>query len=346
MNDQARSKPGSGPIRKIARAILAQTAFTTVKAVFGLFQLLGPSAAFCLAQILSPIFLLPTAPFRQRNFKRLLGPQGWTAGQYLRLHLAHGRYLSRLAVEISRLFAMSRAELAQKVSLAGEEHLRAALEKGRGVLLLSGHTGIWWHLPGILALRGYDVTAVFASAPARGWEEYFTALAGRFGVKLTFLGNGAGKTARQVFQRNGIFYLVFDLPVRESRHPWVQFGDAAINLDHAPAVLASRYGVPVLQAESFQTGSGLSQITLEPAAGPCAKQVNDSHEEALRRWIEQLKRQITAHPEQWWLWNIARLRDAEVLAPKAESAQCDSPGWSERRERRPGPATFKTPPAL
>lgn len=329
MNDQAKSKPG--PIRKLARAILAQTAFTAVRAVFRLFRLLGPSAALYLARILSPIFLLPTAPFRQRNFKRLLGPQGWTTGQYLRLHLAHGRYLSRLAVEISRLFAMSRGELAQKVSLAGEEHLQAALKKGRGVLLISGHTGIWWHLPGILALRGHDVTAVFASAPARGWEEYFAGLAGRFGVKLTFLGNGAGKTARQVFQHNGIFYLVFDLPVRESRHPWVPFGEAAINLDHAPAVLASRYGVPVLQAESFQTDSGHSQITIEPAAGPGAKRVGNAHEEALQRWIEKLERQITAHPEQWWLWNIARLRDTEDLAPQerlscaAEAGQPSEP---------------------
>ena len=50
--------------------------------------------------------------------------------------------------------------LKSQVRFAGEEHLQAALEDGKGVILVTGHFGAVEFLPGALAMNGYPTSMI------------------------------------------------------------------------------------------------------------------------------------------------------------------------------------------
>jgi len=70
------------------------------------------------------------------------------------------RHLGMCLTEFLRLPAMSPEDIRRMAELRGSEHLRAALQEGRGAILLTGHIGNWELAGSRIAAEGYPVVVI------------------------------------------------------------------------------------------------------------------------------------------------------------------------------------------
>jgi KDO2-lipid IV(A) lauroyltransferase len=233
------------------------------------------------------------------------GPLGWSAERCAALNAAHLRYLARWTVEVGRLFHQPAAEVAERVEVAGEEHLQNALRQGRGVLLLISHLGTNLHVGCVLGLRGYPLCGVFNARSSAG-RDYFRRLAARHRFEFAFLRKDAALAFRRALRKNIIFGLAIDVGSREERSVPVRFGHMMIPVNLGPAILALQHRCAVVLATSRQTENGRSRVTFIPdesAAPPSPVALYE-------RWLKVFYDELLACPEQWWLWSFANMRHA------------------------------------
>ena len=263
----------------------------------------------------------------KRNLEAFFPAPHHGAERRERLYRDFLEYMVRFQEETARCFFIPPANLESKVWLNGEAHLREALKKGRGALIVSGHMGTWWHVPCLLAARGYKLNVVFNSFPFPPIEDYLRRSAARYGIQLTFVDKGVPRMMQRAAEKNEIVYLTFDVAVRQHHSNWQRFGATKININPGPAILALRCRIPVIYASTFHGDPQRSHVTLHPptfsdaAAGMRANDLCQS-------WVERLHSEILQHPEQWWGWGFSDLprvrkavaKDSSVPTPDAATA--------------------------
>jgi lauroyl/myristoyl acyltransferase len=172
---------------------------------------------------------------------------------------------------------------------------------------VSGHNGLWWGLPAVLAARGYRVTAVFTPIKFPRLERKLIALSARFGVKIAFVGRGAYAAAREAVERNEILYLTFDVVLHSKRKREFAFGGGMLEVDLGPAITAIRHGMPVLQAATWHASAGRSQVSFYPPAPDELNPTASTPEALCERWVRGRAQEARPRPEQWWRWGYVAL---------------------------------------
>jgi KDO2-lipid IV(A) lauroyltransferase len=243
----------------------------------------------------------------QRNLATVFRPLNRSPAELEHLYQAYLEYMIRFQVETARCFSIAPADLKEKVLLQGEAHLQSALKKGRGVLLVSGHVGTWWHVPCFLAAQGYKLGVVFNSFPYARIENYLIRQARRHNIELAFVDKGVQKLMRHAANKNEVAYLTFDVAVREGHSNWLPFGGTKININPGPAILALRYQIPVLFVSAYHGDDGLSHVIIHPEIIFGEKKSPENSNDLCRVWAEKLYSDILAHPEQWWGWGVSDL---------------------------------------
>lgn len=265
-----------------------------------------------------------SVPLRRLTWKRcrsnldaFFGPLGWSEAERERLFRAHQRYMVRMRLEAARIVSGPRAEVGRVAEVEGEEHLRAALAGGQGVLLVGAHEGTWWHVPMRLARDGFDVRSVFNSFPGAGTDAFLVRRARSRGLQLSIVDHGAAEQFRACARENGVFYIAFDVAIKPPLATPFPFGPVRLPIERAPAILAARLGMPVLLAECEHLPQGRSAIRIRPplAAPPSAVARADA---LCRAWIASLEARVLARPEQWWAWGFI-----DLLPPEPTPARID-----------------------
>ncbi len=240
-----------------------------------------------------------------RNMEAVFGPLGWTAVDIESLRLRH---VSSLTEQILDMMALAetrpRSFLGTSV-LEGEEHLREALGRGKGVMLLTSHLGSPMHLRAALGARGYRVAIVANRLPIRAMESMFDDIRDHFGVRVTHVGNGAASLAESAITGNGIFSASFDIavPQRESRAGWHACGHAAMLVDHGPARLLLRTGAALLWGSVRKLPDGRFHASLEPLRYSTEGEREELASAMTEEWMAKLYGDLLERPEEWWHWN-------------------------------------------
>jgi KDO2-lipid IV(A) lauroyltransferase len=302
---------------RVWRQCLAFAAFWTIRSALAGLGRLERDRALRLARMLVPLFALVNNRRRKAKLHQFFDPLGKTLEECDQINEANLDYLANWAVEMGRRLVRPTSELAQLVSVEGEQCIRSALEKGRGVLVVSAHMGAWWHIPIWLGLRGYPVTAVFKTMTLGHARDYWLRVTNRYGVNLCFLEGGAGLAVRRALERNEVVYLSFDVGMRRKQSVLLPFGHAGMEIDCGPAVLALRQRSPVVQATCalLQNGSQL-----------CFQNVFDGEDERASaeslcaRWLEVFYTELCERPGQWWLWSFTKILRPHTAASDVSSA--------------------------
>lgn len=278
--------------------------------VRGLGRLSAPWA-YRVARSVVPVLLFANRHTQRQNLERYFGPDLTTDPRLRDLRARIHRYEARVHVDFSRLNTLSREALCAWVSLSGEEHLDAALAGGRGVMLVSDHAGTsWLVVPTLLAARGYPLHMVANPMSAPGVDSWLTFVAERFSAQLWFVGRGVPRVAQRALARNEIFCVTFDVSVNVPRSAWLPFGATTLPVDPGPALLAARFGVPVLQVTTAHDAPWGLRMTIhppEPAAGTAGERPDPA--QLSRQWVDRLERQIAERPADWWPWSYVALGD-------------------------------------
>ena len=291
---------------------LLRTVSLLYRLTMRLFSHLQERQAMRLASFVVPLVLSFLSLRSAENLKRVFGRENLTRAHLRQVRRSHMKYMSRFIVESARLLVIEAGELRHRYELVGEEHIRQALQQGKGVLLISSHLGNWLHINPRLAESGYRITTVTKQMRVSAVESRIQMLMRRFHINPAHVGDNATKLAQGAFSRNEIFSLYFDVAAQSKHCLLLPLGAGALRVDIGPAILTLRYGIPVLIASSYVTDNNSTRITITPSpqyipVGCIAHDV----EHLMRLWIRQFQHQLFLCPEQWWAWSFVYIGNAK-----------------------------------
>ena len=262
-------------------------------------------------------FIARFVPLRREvvlaNLQRVYGRQV-APGEIDRIAAAHYGHLWRLACEFVRFRWMSAAQKKALVRVEGVDNFVAALDQGKGILILTGHFGNWEvsTTSGIALFPELRGRFHFVRRPIKpAWLDRLVTRrfneAG-FGV---FSKRDSLDAMLECLAQGDAVVLPFD------QHAGPPDGIAVDFLGHAAwtfkslAIIALSTGAPVLPAASWREPDGRHVLRFEPPLAPIEHQ---STTEAIRRntraYNLALERLVVRHPEQWY-WVHRRWKHVE-----------------------------------
>lgn len=201
--------------------------------------------------------------------------------------------LGRSAAELLCL-----ASAVEATEVEGEEHLRAALAGGRGVLLLSAHLGNWEVLVRA-AMRTGAPTHVVTKRLHSAWAERLWRRARRGGAKLLFERH-AGRAIVRALAAGEIVAFVLDQHAPEPSALRLPFLGRPAATSTGLARLALKSGAPVVPIFTHRRPDGTHAIRIGPALS-VQGDVDEPVEALTRACLAEVEAAVRAHPEQW-LW--------------------------------------------
>ena len=243
----------------------------------------------------------------QRNFEVALAacdhPPGLTAERLARrLFSNFGAYIA----DYFHLPSITRRSIHRWVTAhEGTEYLDAALARGRGVLLMTCHLGLW-ELGGVyLRYGGYDINVVgLVDTVHAGITEFRDWMRTRHGIGVVNRDGVhlAALSIRQLLAENKVVALLGDRLVGEKGIE-VEFMGRHVPFPVGPFRLARATGATVLPCFVVREGRGYRAmieppIDLEPTGGASRDDFQVPVQEIARRF----QRRICRHLDQWYVF--------------------------------------------
>lgn len=193
------------------------------------------------------------------------------------------------------------------VTIEGEERLKEALGKGRGVLAVSAHYGNFLLLLCFLGLHGYPLHVVTRHFRSERLEGVYAAIFARFGV-FTFPRRHEAANILKALKNGAIVGYVLDQNMRAENGVFVNFFGRSASTIKGLATLAGRYGSPILPAYIVSTPEGRHHIHVGQAMlieNP--KEMKARERELTQHYTTLIEEWIRLRPEQW-LWSHRRFK--------------------------------------
>ncbi|MDQ2826139.1 MAG: phosphatidylinositol mannoside acyltransferase, partial [Actinomycetota bacterium] len=202
---------------------------------------------------------------------------------------------ARYWMESLRLPMMDPATVDATFTIEGLEHIRTALDAGRGAILALPHVGGWEVGGSWFVRQGFPLTVVVEALEPPELFQWFSDLRGSQGFTVIPLNRAAGMSVVRALRANKIVALVSDRDIAGGGIDVEFFGEHT-TLPAGPATLASHVGAPLLPTAVYFRGAGHHAVVRPaiPLEGGVAAVT-----QALARELEGL---IRAEPEQWHLF--------------------------------------------
>jgi KDO2-lipid IV(A) lauroyltransferase len=237
------------------------------------------------------------------------------------VHGAWG-YLELLALTPETLAAMT-----EDVSVEGWEHLDAALARGRGVIMVSGHVGTPSTAGQLLALRGLPTHVVVEPLRPAALFQLMVEIRQQAGLRLIPTGPRAVREVLGALRRNEIVGIFGDRDVAGSGET-LPFFDRATRMSTAAATLALRTGASIVPCVAYRTRpfQAVAEIwpSIELSRGADPRR---DVREGTMRITACLEAIIRRHPEQWAVFSDIWPDASSTMGP----APADQQGSMDRR---------------
>jgi KDO2-lipid IV(A) lauroyltransferase len=258
------------------------------------------------------------------NLRRVFG-RNVPDGEIARLAQAHYAHLWQLGREFLRFRFLSAAAKRALVRVENVETFVDAFQRGKGVLILTGHFGNW-EVATIAGLAHYpEVRGRFHFVRRPIKPRWLDSL-----VTRRFNASGFGVVAKRgsldaivaLLERGDIVVFPFDQFAAGADGIDVEFFGEAVGTFKSLAVIALATGAPVLPAACWREPGGRHVLRFEaPVPAVDVANVNESIVRTTRAYNAAIERLVVRHPEQWWWvhrrWRKARRRKRKVAAPAA-----------------------------
>ena len=213
------------------------------------------------------------------------------------------RNFARTVLDTTVITHCSKAEIIARVAFEGEEHLAAALKKGKGVLALSAHLGSFTMIGARLAASGYPFSAVVKHPSHKRFAQLTDDYRSQIGIH-TIAAKPRREAVRGILKalrQNRIVLVIAD--EFKSGDVLVDFFGLKLPAPRGPATLALRTGAVTLpmfatrQADDsliLSIGAPIEPITLDD--------LDASVLATTALYTRHLEQAIRRYPSQWnWL---------------------------------------------
>lgn len=203
--------------------------------------------------------------------------------------------------------AISAKDVLKDAKAEGLEHLDAALQEGKGVILLSGHIGNFPLMCSWLAVKGYPISVVFKDGTPSFHGFYGQWMSGMGIEPLPFKADVEMTHAiLAALRRNRMVLLIIDQTKKQTGVPILFFGKET-TAAAGPAMLARRAKSPIVPVFIHREGLG-HVITIEPpVALVFSRDVRGDIQHHTQLLSNIIEAQVVRHPEEW-LWRYRRWR--------------------------------------
>lgn len=208
----------------------------------------------------------------------------------------------RMFLEVLYMPKITKANIRQRVTIKGSEHLDAALAQGRGVVLATAHSGNWEILGAALAMHGYPIVAVVQKQTNAAMDKFINEYRTLAGMHVTY--KTGVREMISLLDENKIIGLLMDQDAG-GQGIFVDFFGRPASAPKGPAVLARRKGALVVPAFITATGHGTHIALVHP---PLEVDHTADREQdiftATGRLTAIVENHIRQYPHEWfWLHN-------------------------------------------
>jgi KDO2-lipid IV(A) lauroyltransferase len=213
------------------------------------------------------------------------------------------RNFAQCMVETISYMHMPRERVISMIGLEGEEHLKRALAKGKGVIALSAHLGNFTTLGMRLTAEGYSFTALIKQPRDKRFADLMDRYRADVGV-ATISAKPRREAARRVLKAlrsNHVVLMIAD-EFKSGGVP-VEFFGLQSPAPRGPATLALRTGAATVPM--FMTRDGADRLTLHIEPEIELVQSGDLERDVAENTViftRYLEGMIRRYPDQWnWL---------------------------------------------
>ena len=233
---------------------------------------------------------LPSKPERERRavVKRVFG------------------HFGSVLLELIKVGTLSDQEILDRIEADGEERVRQAHAKGRGVLLFTGHFGYWEVGAIALALRFQPMAVMARPLDNPHLHGMLERIRTRSGNSVIYRQGAIRKVLQELAANRGVAILI-DQHLHTPDAVYVDFFSRPAATTNALAAVALRTGAPVIPAFALPLPNGRYRLVYEHAVEPPASDSPDAVKEFTQRCTDVLEMYIRRHPDQW-LWMHRRWR--------------------------------------
>ncbi len=236
----------------------------------------------------------------RRNLARVVGDDVATPGRARRMFASYGRYWA----EVFWVRPRRVREILDHSTVEGAEHIVAARDAGRGVIVALPHLGNWEAAGPVAVDLGVPMLAAAEALPNRRIVDWFIETRGKLGIDVVIVGADRRAT-QQLIERlrgGGAIALVSDRDLPGRGVPVEFFGEMT-TLPAGPVALADRTGAALLPVGCyFERGRGHRFVILPPIAIPDTPDKEERLSSGTQLFAGALEELISRAPEQWHLF--------------------------------------------
>jgi KDO2-lipid IV(A) lauroyltransferase len=255
-----------------------------------------------LAEVLGWIWFLVDVRHRRIALNNLELAWGDELDESARRNIARRNFihLSRVMLEVPYLRKLTPENLDRYVNFHGLEHFNAALDKGKGLLVLASHFGNWEMMALAFSLRYHPANLVVRPLDNPILDTLINGIRTRGGNQL-ITKKGSVRSVLRLLGQGEVVVLLIDQNLAWYDGVFVPFFKEIACTNKALAVLALRTGAPVIPVYNVRQPDGSYRVVLEPEvelvrSGDTTRDIEDNTAN-FNRVIESYVRR---YPEQWF----------------------------------------------
>ncbi len=197
---------------------------------------------------------------------------------------------------------LTRDKIRNMVTISGVEHLQAALEHGRGVVLATAHSGNWELLGAALAFYEFPLVAIVQKQTSAGADQFINEYRTLAGMHVTY--KSSVLEMARLLAEGKILGMLMDQDAHSDGLPVSFFGRLA-STPQGPAALARMKGAPIVPAFITRQPDGTHTVIVHPPLW--AAKTSDREQDLLSvtsKLNAIIENHVRTYPGEWfWLHN-------------------------------------------
>ena len=224
------------------------------------------------------------------------------------------------SMEMAKLKYISDEDVLNMLEVEGYEHLEEAYKKGHGVIIMSGHFGLWEYIPQWAAVKGYNVTTVVRRQNNKYADQWFEEMRRAHGGKTTDSGMGLREILRAL--KDGYLLGLMMDQDNGKKGIFVKFMNKWCSAPVGPAMISLKLKSPIVPLFIFPNYEGKHLFKLYPPIYPeNYENTVEGQQKLTQDYNELYEKIVREHPEQWF-WLHRRW--------KTQPEDCTDNPWAQR----------------
>jgi len=230
------------------------------------------------------------------NEKHIIRP----AGLEVRLSRVY-RYIIAGIMDFISLSFRPDSDFLRAVEVRGEEHMKAALSAGKGVIAITAHFSAWELIPRAVRLQGHKVGIITRNLSQEETSVYFNTIRSRHGIELIDRASGIARLMR-VLRKNTAVGILIDQDTLGVESDFVDFMGLPARTPVGPSQAALRFGIPVLTLHILRKENGKYILEINEPLDLSVFDGDKGYLKLTANLTERIEEWVRENPEQWvWI---------------------------------------------